>query len=260
MRRIVGLAPWSTPTSSTRISRAWIPSSWIVISSARIRRVGVVAPCRRTMPSTCQRPVCRCIRRVPAVVARIVVDNCPRRGFMLRLIRRWSCVRLVRVLILLRCRWVINPARAATESYMSVVCDGVAFHAGPVHIRVVNDRSVHVHHRGVIAEGTASPHAAHKSDAHVAEAVVHAAIVAHMRSPIATVPYVQPVPPAPIAWRPQCALIRRGNPRPRNPVIAVIAVCPKAWRPHPAILRARRLLINRQHRRSESYADKNRRV
>ncbi len=112
MRRVVGVAFWSAR---------------IVISSARIRRVRVVATCRRTACSTGQWPVSRCIRRVPAVVAGIVVHIRPRRRFMLRLIRRWSRVRLVRVLVLLRRRWMINPARPAAVRHMPVVCDGVAF-------------------------------------------------------------------------------------------------------------------------------------
>jgi hypothetical protein len=61
---------------------------------------------------------------------------------------------------------------------MARVCDRVLTHNGVVNVGVVNDRCVYPHHCGVIRKHAALPHAADETDAHEAEAVVHATVVA----------------------------------------------------------------------------------
>ena len=65
---------------------------------------------------------------------------------------------------------------------------------------------------------------------------------------------------APVRRRPQRAFIGSRHPRAGNPVVAIVAVCPVSRTPHQAGFRTWRLLINRQHRRSEADTDKHTRI
>jgi hypothetical protein len=82
---------------------------------------------------------------------------------------------------------VIDAAGAAAEGNMAIPGNKASFDSCPVLEGRVNISGVHVYDRGVIGKDAAAPLASGKADATVSEAIVHAAIVADMRSPIALV-------------------------------------------------------------------------
>jgi hypothetical protein len=94
----------------------------------------------------------------------------------------------------------------------------------PVNICGVNYGLVHMHDSGVIGEGAAAPLAAGKSDAAVSEAVIHAAVVADVRPPIAFMEDIAATLPAPIVGGPQKAGLRRRHPGTGNPEVVPIVV------------------------------------
>jgi hypothetical protein len=150
---------------------------------------------------------------------------------------------------------VVDAARAAAVAYVTVPGDVASFHNSPVHVHRVKAHA-HMHDRGVIGKDAAAPLAAGKADAPVAEPVVHAAVVAHVRSPVAIMEEIAAAGPAPVAGRPQQAGLGRWNPRAGNPIVtAVLVVSPVTGRPHQAGFRARGLLVDRQRRRSNPHAD-----
>jgi hypothetical protein len=111
-------------------------------------------------------------------------------------------VRLVAGDSLARRRVVANAARTAAIAYMTVPGDVAPFHSSVVYVNRVKAHA-HVHDRGVIGEDSAAPLAAGKADAPIAEAVVHAAVVAHVRTPVAAMEDIHAVFPAPVVRRPQ---------------------------------------------------------
>ena len=84
-------------------------------------------------------------------------------------------------------------------------------------VDVPHHRRVHVHHRGVVAEDPASPHAADETDAAVAKSVINAAVEADVRTPVACMPAVQAARKAPIARRPQHAHVAAASPTRQEP-------------------------------------------
>src|ERR1700728_1877780 len=116
---------------------------------------------------------------------------------------------LVRRRLFLRRRSRLGAAGAAIEAHAvdgDVVDDG----------GVVNVRDVHgpgdVVDIAVVEERTALPVAARITAADVAKSVVDATIKTDMGTPIASVPEVGAIAPAPIARRPQEARLRRQHP------------------------------------------------
>src|SRR5262249_57711527 len=89
-----------------------------------------------------------------------------------------------------------------------------------VHIDVAHHRFVYADDRGVVVKRRTAPFAAVESDAGIAEAIVHAAIEADVRTPISAVPSVNAVTPAPVSRRPKQPGTRRGHPHSTNPVVA----------------------------------------
>jgi hypothetical protein len=71
-----------------------------------------------------------------------------------------------------------------------------------IHIGVVNNRAVHVHHGSVIAEGSSNPTSAIETGAAIAEAVVHTPVKANNGAPISGVPQINAVTPSPVARSP----------------------------------------------------------
>ena len=100
----------------------------------------------------------------------------------------------------------------------------------------------------VIGEHAVVPVSAFVTDAGIPVAVIHAAIVADMRSPIARIPGIDVVLPAPVAWRPEQSDRGRANRGAGNPIIAVRAIRPEAGRPDVARRGNRGLFVNRQFR------------
>jgi len=174
-----------------------------------------------------------------------VIGAC--RLHMLSLERGWLRVLRMRISLLRRGRTRTDSSRAA------VVADMV--HRGGIDyglaVNIVNHCSVHVIHRGVVAEVSVIPISASVARTAVAEAVVHAAVKADFRAPIAAIPGVGIAAPTPIARSPEQARFRRLHPRARNPEIAFIAISPVARSPQVAIGGNHRLLIHRQRRRSD---------
>ena len=116
-------------------------------------------------------------------------------------------------------------------------------------VDVVHQGDIDVVDRAVVVEVAAAPIAALVAEADVAEAVVDAAIVADVRTPIATVKPVMVMPVAPVARRPQGTLVRSLHPRAGHPVVARLTIGPVAGRPQIAIAGSRRLVVVGQGRR-----------
>jgi len=154
-----------------------------------------------------------------------------------------------------RRRLMPDSVWSARKSDTAIVDDGRIVHDRFIHIRVVNDRPVHAHDRGVISKVAATPFTAGEADAHVSETIVHAAIVANVRSPIACMEEVVSAFKSPVRRRPQETWFRSWHPGARNPVITIVAIGPVARSPQIPVFGARWLLIDRQHRRSDTDAD-----
>ena len=87
----------------------------------------------------------------------------------------------------------------------------------------------------VVPEAAAAPVSAVETDAEVAEAVVDAAVVADVGSPVAGVPEVSVVAVAPVAGRPESAGVGSENPGARNPFVTLAGPYPVAGRPDIAV-------------------------
>ena len=137
-----------------------------------------------------------------------------------------------------------------TQSTGSAVEGHVIIHVN--HSVVVYVRHVHaadVHDRTVIKERTTAPITTLESNTGITEAVVHTAVEADMRTPVAAVPAIDTARPTPVAGGPEQARLRRHHPGTRHPVITVLAVRPIPRRPDVAHRRKWRLHVHRQHRR-----------
>ncbi len=152
-------------------------------------------------------------------------------------------------------RKVSDSTRPTVKSHTAVTVHIVATPVIAIVVGVPNETTIHAPDGGVVVEEAIMPPPTNKADTEVAEAVVDAAIVAHIAAPVAGVPVVKPTRPAPVAGGPQRADKGRRNPRARNPIVAVGAISPVAWSPDHARAWAKRLLINKQWRRSISDAD-----
>jgi len=101
--------------------------------------------------------------------------------------------------LFLRGRSRRSPTSAAIEadvSYGRIVDDGFVVDVGDVD-------AAEIIHGPVVSEDAASPIAALVAGAHIAEAVIDAAVESDMRPPISGVPNIEAVPPAPIPWGPE---------------------------------------------------------
>ncbi len=136
-----------------------------------------------------------------------------------------------------------------------------------VHHRVVDHRPVHIHvrhmhtakvvHRAVVREAIADPLAATEAEAAIAKPIVHAAIEAYVRPPIALVKPIHPTRKPPVRRRPKHTLARRLHPHTRNPVVPARPVRPVPRRPKIALRRNRRLHVNRKRRRRNPHRNEN---
>jgi hypothetical protein len=158
----------------------------------------------------------------------------------------------------LRRRLMLNAAGAAAVGHMTVVDDGVIVNDGFVHIGGANDGGVHIRDGGVIGKSATSPFATGETDAHVAEAVVDAAVVADGRSPVAFMEEELPAGPAPVGRSPEESWFGRRNPGAGDPEVAIGTVGPIAGSPDQVGLRARGLHIDRQHGGSKTNSDADR--
>jgi hypothetical protein len=151
---------------------------------------------------------------------------------------------------------MLNAARSTSVGHVIVVDDGRVMHDRRIDIGVVDHSCVHAHHSGVVRKVSAAPFATGKTDAHISEAIVHAAVVANVRAPVTAIEAVRSAFKTPVGRRPEVSRLRSRHPCARNPVIPAVAISPVARRPQKSILWAERLFINHQRRRRNTYADK----
>ena len=127
-------------------------------------------------------------------------------------------------------RWpVANAATAAVIADSDVVIrDNV------VVVDVPDDGRIDVVHRPVIAEGppVSIPVTTLVTTAGIAMAVVDAAIVADVRTPVTVVPVIAGFIVSPVRRRPERSHIGSHNPSARNPVISGGSIAPVARRPN----------------------------
>jgi hypothetical protein len=128
----------------------------------------------------------------------------------------------------------------------AVVTDaGVVHHRNVIRIYVMHIGTIHMRDVGVVHETVVMPVAAFITNAGVTGAVVHAAVKADVRTPVAVMPAISAAVEAPVARGPEGSLIRRDDPRARNPVVTGGRIGPVARSPDVVIARSFRLVIVR---------------
>jgi hypothetical protein len=161
-----------------------------------------------------------------------------------------------RVRLLFWSRLVLDAARPARIGSVVLIDDGGVMHNRLVHVGCVNNRRIHIHDCGVIGKVPATPFPTGKTHAHVAKAVVHAAVVANVLAPVTFVEDIVATTPAPVSGSPEIARLRSGHPCSRNPVVIANAVPgPIAGSPHEVRLRTGRLDVNRKSGRLDIDVD-----
>ena len=98
-------------------------------------------------------------------------------------------------------------------------------------IDIFNYGGIYVRDRPVVVEVVVVPIAAVVAVTHITVAIVDAAVIADVRTPIAMIPAIVGIGPAPVAWRPKCTDIGGDDPHPGHPIISGWLVVPVAWRP-----------------------------
>jgi hypothetical protein len=146
-----------------------------------------------------------------------------------------------------RPRPCLNATSAAVEADAAVRCPVVIRDIASINI--VDPVDIDPVHCRVIAEVIVIPVAAVVSIAEVSKAIVNAAIETNVQSPESVVEAIAPAVESPVTRSPQCARIRRCDPRARNPVISLGAPRPVARCPQIVGVRSWRLVIFRQRRR-----------
>src|SRR5215472_10571649 len=148
---------------------------------------------------------------------------------MLRLRRRRQRVLVVGCSQFLRRRLGDRPAGSAVEADVGYVRYVVVDHGLAVG---VCDRDVaEIVHRSIVGERAAPPEAAGIAYAGIAKSVIDAAIEADVGTPIARMPGVNAIAPAPIARSPKQAHRGWQHPRTRHPIVVVVTVGPITQRP-----------------------------
>ena len=141
-------------------------------------------------------------------------------------------------------------AESARTAIVANTIHRVVVHHGTV-VNVGDIRHIDAGYGPVIEELSAPPFAPLKAPSVVTKAIIDAAVEANVRAPVTRMPEERASTPAPIAWRPEHARLRRHHPRARNPVVSVVGiVSPVTRRPHEARAWTHRLLIHRQRRRT----------
>jgi hypothetical protein len=116
-------------------------------------------------------------------------------------------------------------------------------------IDVVNERDIYVGDGAIVGKDVVVPIAAIVSTAHIAEAIVDAAVETDVVAPIAAMPAIFGTFIVPIRRRPEGSDIGGHDPGSRNPVIAGRGIAPGAWRPDVIFTRAFRLGVVGERRR-----------
>src|SRR6202163_1930201 len=154
---------------------------------------------------------------------------------------------IVRRSVLLRSWPSMNAAVATVVTDPRIVVDDNRL---VVDVRYVGD--VDVGDAAVVKEPVALPIPAEKSRAGITKAIINAAVETDVWSPIAAIPNVEAVIPAPVAGSPKQSDGSK-HPRARNPVVAIVVIpSPVARRPDVALSWTQGLNINRQCRGTDS--------
>ena len=117
-------------------------------------------------------------------------------------------------------------------------------------IGIMNDRDVYIAYCTVVIEHSAVPIPARVTDSAVAEAIIDAAVEAHVGTPITRAPHVYAIAPTPITRSPQETGARRHNPCARHPVITIRSPGPIAGGPNKTGFGTDRLRVNRNRWRA----------
>src|SRR6202047_1920856 len=150
--------------------------------------------------------------------------------------------------------------RARLDPTVTTVVANVGFCdiGDPYVVGVVDNGGIYMIHVGVIGEVIALPAAAFVSKTPVAEAVIDAAIEAHLRAPISFMEKERTIAPAPITRGPEEAHLWRFYPRTGHPVIAVVIVVgPVTGRPKIAVVGTDGLVVDGKWRRAEANGNAN---
>lgn len=124
-------------------------------------------------------------------------------------------------------------------------------------VHVMDVCHIHVADSAVVIELPVTPVAAVVSLAGISVAIIDAAVVTHLRTPVSRVPQVAIAAPTPVAGRPQISGDRYEHPCSGHPVIALTAVGPITGGPDVAFRRAGWLCVNRQRRRGKTDSNRN---
>lgn len=162
---------------------------------------------------------------------------------MLDLGRHGRCVLLANRHDFGRPRSSLDAASAAVVAH--IVDDGRIIDHFVV-VDVADNRRIHVVDGPVVSEVIAVPIAALVAEANIAEAVVDAAVVADVATPISTVKSVPPAIITPIGRCPQGPLVRCIDPRAGHPIVVPPSVVPIPRGPDIVVTRSWRLLVLRQ--------------
>lgn len=157
---------------------------------------------------------------------------------MLNLSGHWWRPRIVQHSHFLR-RWTCVHSAAP-----AVVADTIAAIVGHrVVINIANNRSIHICDRAVVVHRAVIPISAVVAATGVSEAVVDAAVVTNVWTPVAGMPQINAVIIAPPRRRPERVYPRRQHPCAGNPVIAGVRVIPIAGRPNVIVAGSGRLAV-----------------
>src|ERR1700722_669532 len=151
---------------------------------------------------------------------------------------------LVRGLFFLGGRPGVDPARAPGIAH--VLYRDVSDHVARVDIAHVDVGDVG--DAAVVIELVVAPVTPLQAAPEVAEAVVHATVEAHDRSPVAGIPQVQAVGPPPVTGRPQQSRLGRFDPGAGHPEVALRTISPVTGRPQQSRCRNLGLFVDRQRR------------
>gem|GEM_PF-3606227 len=144
----------------------------------------------------------------------------------------------------------LHAARSTIETHAATTTAVIATTViATAIINITHDSNVHIVVGAVVVEMTVAPVAALVAETDIAEAIIDAAVVADVRTPVATIKAVAVVPVTPVAGRPERALIGSLNPPAGHPIVASRRISPVAGRPEVTVAGGRRLIVIRQRRR-----------
>jgi len=121
-------------------------------------------------------------------------------------------------------------------------------------VNIMNGGGINICHGAVIGKPALIPICAVVATPRVSIAVIDAAVVTNMRTPVTRVPVVVSVVVAPPGRRPERSYIRGKHPHPGDPIIAVARIIPVTGRPNIVVAGGGRLaVIGKGRRRFRSF-------